>query len=191
MSWFNRIRSTASKTASNVISGARRLASTVIPDSVQRKITDFGNWLTGHVRPEQTSQVLAEIVEHVRTNYPPRKSFEVGESDSALEKITRVYTIEGVEGYDARRFLQDSRQNETSVLRYNRKSKIELILKCYMERQTSNGTIIRLAAFHSYIEVTLDGTDEKELYDTMVERMIENMATFQSRGSSWRLHSII
>ena len=49
----------------------------------------------------------------------------------------------------------------------------------------------RQAAFHSNIEVNLDGMDEKELYDTMVERRLEKMATYQSRGSGWRLHSII
>ena len=51
MSWFNRI-----------LSEARRLASAVIPESVQRGVTDFGYWLTGYVGPEQTSQVLNEIV---------------------------------------------------------------------------------------------------------------------------------
>ena len=78
MSWINRIRSTASRAASNVLSGARRLASTVIPESVQRTVTDFGNWLIGHVGPEQASRVLNEIVEHVRKNYPPWQSLEVG-----------------------------------------------------------------------------------------------------------------
>ena len=77
MSWFNRIRSATSRLASNALSGARRLASNIIPESVQRRITDFGNWLTDRVGPEQTPQVLNEIVEHVRTNYPPRQSFEV------------------------------------------------------------------------------------------------------------------
>ena len=111
MSWFNRItcRSTASRVAYNVLSGARRLASTVLPESVQRRVTDFGNWLTGHVGPEQTSRVLNEIVEHVRTSYPPRQSLEIGESDSALREFTSVYTINGIEGYDARSFLQDAR----------------------------------------------------------------------------------
>ena len=113
------------------------------------------------------------------------------ESDSALREFTRVYTINGIEGYDARRFLQDVRQNITSVLRNNRKTKVKLILKCNMERQTNSGTVIHPSAFHSDIEVNLDGKDEKELYDTMVERMIEKMATFQSMGSGWRLHSII
>ena len=83
MSWLNRIRSTASRVAFNVLSGARRLASSVIPESVQRRVTDFCNWLTGRVGPEQTPQVLNEIVEHVRTNYPPRQTCEVGESNSA------------------------------------------------------------------------------------------------------------
>ena len=40
-----------------------RLASSVIPEPVQRRVTDFDNWLTG---PEQIPQVLNEIVEHVR-----------------------------------------------------------------------------------------------------------------------------
>ena len=68
---------------------------------------------------------------------------------------------------------------------------VKLILKCNMERQANSGTAIQPSAFHSDIEIDLDGTDEKELYDTMVERMIEKMATFQSKGSGWRLHSII
>ena len=42
MSWFNRIRSTARQTASDALSGARRLASAVVPESIQRRLTDFG-----------------------------------------------------------------------------------------------------------------------------------------------------
>ena len=60
-----------------------------------------------------------------------------------------------------------------------------------MQRQTNSGTVIQSSVLYSGIEVNLDGTDEKELYDTMVERIIEKMATFQSMGSGWRLHSII
>ena len=61
-----------------------------------------------------------------------------------------------------------------------------------MERPSTLGeTVIKPADLHSDIEVNLDGTDEIELYDTMVERIIEKMATFQSMGSGWRLYSII
>ena len=119
-------------------------------------------------------------------------NFEVIESNSALRNFARVYTINGIEGYDARSFFQDASQNITSVLRNNRITKVKLTFKCNMERgNTPEEMVIKPADFHSDIEVNLDGTDEKELYHTMVERILENMAAFQREGSPWRLNSII
>ena len=189
MSCISTIRSTASRVTTNVLSGANRLASVVIPEPVQRRLTDFGNWLTGRIGPEQTPQVLHEIVEHVRTNYPPMQSFEVRESNSALRDFARVYTINGIEGYDARSFLQGAQQNITSVLRNNRRTKVKLIFKCYIEFLRTNE--IKPPGFQSNIEVNLDGTDEEELYDTMVERVLENLATFIATESETRFHSAI
>ena len=192
MSWLNRIRSATSRLASNALTGARQLASNIIPEPVQRRITDFGNWLADRVGPDQTPQVLNEIVEHVRTNYPPRQSFEVRESNSALRDFARVYTINGIEGIDARSFLDNVRENITRVLRENRGTKVKLIFKCYMERPSTLGeTVIKPAAFHSDIHINLDGTDEDDIYIIMAERILEKMATFQSMGSGWRLYSII
>ena len=159
---------------------------------MQRSITDFGNWLTGRVGPDQTPQVLYEIVEHVRTNYPSRQSFEVRESNSALRNFARVYTIDGIEGVDARSFLDSARENITRVLRENRETKVKLILKCYMERPSTLGeTVIKPADFHSDNHINLQGTDEDDIYIIMTERILEKMATFQSMGSGWRLYSII
>ena len=191
MSWFNRIRSATSRLASNALSGARRLASNIIPESVQRRITDFGNWLTGHVGPDETPQVLNEIVEHVRVNYPSRQPFEVRESNSALRNFAKVYTIDGIEGFDARSFLDNVRENITRVLRENRGTKVKLIFKCNMIREGPDGEIISPSAFHSDIHINLVGTDEDDIYIIMTERILEKMATFQSKGSGWRLHSII
>ena len=181
MSWFNRFTS-----------GARRLASN-ITGSVRRRVTDFGNWLTGYVGPDQTSQVLREVAEHVIENYPPQQTFEVRESESALSKFARVYTVNGREGIDVRPFLQSVRGNITSVLRNNRRTKVKLILICNMEKPSILGeTIIEPSNFSSNIEVNLNGTDEDELYITMTERIIENMAAMQQvEGSGWRFHSII
>ena len=79
-----------------------------------------------------------------------------------------------------------------NVLRNNRKTRVKLILKCNMEKgNTPEEMIIKPVDFHSNIEINLDGRDEKDLYDTMVQRMIEKMATFQSIGSGWILRSII
>ena len=189
MSWINRIRSTASRVTTNVLSGARRLASRIIPEPVQRRLTDSGSWLTGRIGPEQTPQVSNEIVEHVRTNYPPMQSFEVRESNSALSDFAIVYTINGIEGYDVQSFLQGAQHNITSVLRNNRRTKVKLIFKCYIEFLRTNE--INPQGFHSNIEVNLDGTDEEELYDTMVERVLENLASFLATESETRFHSAI
>ena len=135
MSWFNRITSTARQAAPNVLSGARRLASAVITESIQIRFTDFLNWLTAYAGSERAPQVLNEIVEHVRQNYPPienyprRPLFDIRETASTLTKFTRVYTIGGKDGYDTRRFLEDARQNTTHVLRNNRRTKVKLIFK--------------------------------------------------------------
>ena len=87
MSWFNRIRNVTN-----------RLASSIIPQSVRKGLTDLGNLLINRVRPDQRLQALDEIVEHVRANYPPRQSIEVRESDSALRNFARVYTVDGMGG---------------------------------------------------------------------------------------------
>ena len=121
------------------------------------------------------------------------KLFKVRETKSALRKFAKVYTIDGLEGYDARSFLQNARKNITSVLRDNRNTKVKLVFKCYMEKTSILWeSIIKPADFHSNIEVNLDGKDEDDLYITMVERVLENMYEFQKReGSPWRLYSII
>ena len=178
MSWFNRF--------------TRRLASN-ITDSVRRRVTDFGNWLTGYVGPDQTSQVLREVAEHVRENYPSQQPFEVRESASALNNFVRVYTINGRDGIDVQPFFQSVRGNITSVLRNNKGTKVKLILICNMEKLSTLGEIIIAPSnFSSEIEYNLDGTDEDELYITMTMRAMENMASQQQvEGSGWRFHSII
>ena len=50
---------------------------------------------------------------------------------------------------------------------------------------------IKPYAFHSKIHVNLDGTNERELYDKMVERILENIAIFFIETSDVRFHSVI
>ena len=181
MSWFNRFTS-----------GARRLAANMT-NSVRRRVTDFGNWLTGYVGRDQTSRVLREVAEHVRENYPPQQPFEVRESASALRNFARVYTINGREGTDVRSFFLNVRGSITGILRNNRRTKVKLVLICNMEKLSTLGEIIIAPSnFSSEIELNLNGTDEDDLFVRMTERTIENMASQQqSEGSGWRLHSII
>ena len=59
------------------------------------------------------------------------------------------------------------------------------------KRNIPEEMVIKPADSHSDIKINLDGTEEKDLYVTMTERILENMATFQNEGIPWKLRSII
>ena len=163
------------------------------PSASSNAVEDLIDYLN-NVReiPKSVSPRPKKLQEEIESIYERMKLFEVRESNSALRNFARVYTINGIEGFDPRSFLQDARQNITSVLRNNRRTKVKLIFKCIMERGNNpEEMVIKPADFHSDIEINLDGTDEKDLYDTMVKRILEKMVTFQNEGSPWRLRSII
>ena len=60
-----------------------------------------------------------------------------------------------------------------------------------MEKNIHGEMLIKPFDFHPAIEDNLVGADERELYITIIERVLENMASAQREGSPWRLHSII
>ena len=105
--------------------------------------------------PKSVSPRLKKLQEEIKSIYEQMKLFEVRESNSALRNFARVYTINGIEGFDPRSFLQDARQNITSVLRNNRRTKVKLIFKCIMERGNNpEEMVIKPADFHSNIEIS-------------------------------------
>ena len=56
----------------------------------------------------------------------------------------------------------------------------------------NSGMVIQSFTFHSSIVINLYGMDEEDLYETMVERIVEKIATFQSMGSiiQLELHTV-
>ena len=119
--------------------------------------------------------------------------YELKESKSALRKFTMQYVIEGRAGYDPESFMADVKQSVINFLKNNRRTKVKLILRCNMEKNNiSTGEVItHKAAFSSKPEVNLEGTDVDDLYSTMVDRVLETLATFQRDGSNWTFKSII
>ena len=129
------------------------------------------------------------------TNRPSQRKelYELKESKSALRKFTMQYVIEGRVGYDPQSFMLDVKQAVINFLRKTRRTKVKLILRCNMEKNNiSTGEVItHKTSFHSKPEVNLEGTDVDDLYNTMVDRVLEAMATFQRDGSNWTFKSII
>ena len=68
----------------------------------------------------------------------------------------------------------------TNKLQSHRQTKVRMILKCMMKETnmaTGKETIVE-AVFHSGVEINLEGSDVNEIYDGMVEKVLDNLSTF-------------
>ena len=78
--------------------------------------------------PKSFSPKLKKLLNEIESIYEQMKLFKVEESDSALKEFAKVYTINGVEEFDPLKFLQYARQNMTSVMKNNRRTKVKMVL---------------------------------------------------------------
>ena len=121
-----------------------------------------------------------------------RHSFELVERESAFNKYVTQYKIEGVKGYGPESFLSAVKPTILTFIRENPDTKIKLILKCTMSKTDLNtGEVIFTDAyFSSYYEINFPGTNVKDLYKVMTDKMLESLATYQQQGSNWVFDSI-
>ena len=126
-----------------------------------------------------------------------RRRFTPFETRSALRNFTSLYDIGGSEDDDyssAFGFLYDARYGIIRILRQHKQTKVKLIFKCNMIKDNIEEEIIRPFEFHSGIEINLEGNDEDELYDAMIDTIEEKTQKLESGnqgGTGWHFHSII
>ena len=82
------------------------------PSPSLNTVEDLINYLDNNVReiPKSVSPRVKKLQEEIKSIYNRMKLFEVRGSNSALRSFARVYTIDGIEGYDALSFLQNARK---------------------------------------------------------------------------------
>jgi len=102
-----------------------------------------------------------------------------------MNGFTKQYIADGRPGMDAVSFLKAVRPLVVDFLKRNRRIKVQLVLVCKMEHFSITDEIIDEdnMFFHSNTEVNLETTDVNELYTDAVDKMMEDMAKFQKRGS--------
>jgi len=109
--------------------------------------------------------------------------FVLIKSNSALKDFAEQYTIDGRPRYDLESFLKAVKEVVTNKLQSHRQTKVKMILKCMMKRTniaTGEETIVE-AVFHSGVEINLEGSDVNDIYDGMVEKVLDNLSNFQRR----------
>ena len=141
-------------------------------------------------RLKQIQKTLEENEKRAKEEHD--RLFEAKETVSALRYFSRVYTINGIEDYDAKSFLNDAEGSITKVLRENKQTKFKLIFKCNMIREKDGEIIIRPFVFHSENMTNLEGTDENELYNIMIDMVEEGIQKLENApGTGWHFHSVI
>ena len=121
--------------------------------------------------------------EHDRIFTPTREA-------SAFRNYTNQYVMYNtVFGYPALEFLADAKPAIINIFNSNRNIKTILYLHCFMAKTDPNtgAKVIKEFAFHSKgIKLILEGTDESELYNEMVDEIEEEMQKAEmAEGSGW------
>ena len=143
--------------------------------------------------PKSVSPKLNKLQEQIKKIFEEKIPFEVKETDSALRSFAKVYTVDAMGVLDPRSFMDGARENLTEILRNNRNTKVKLILKTFMIHEKEN--ITKKSAFHSNIEINLEGTDEDDIYIIMMDRILEKIERFingdGNGGTGWAVFNVI
>ena len=164
------------------------------PTPSSKAVKDLLDYL-GNVKeiPKSVSPKLNKLQEQIKKIFEEKIPFEVKESDSALRGFAKVYTVDAMGVFDPRSFMDGARENLTENLRNNRNTKVKLILKIFMIHEKEN--ITKEFAFHSNIEVNLEGTDEDDIYIIMMDRILEKIEKFingdGNGGTGWAVFNVI
>ena len=119
--------------------------------------------------------------EHDRIFTPTREA-------SAFRNYTNQYVIYNIFEIGPLTFLGYSKPAIINIFNSNRNIKTILYLNVLM----SQGETMKEFAFHSKIKLVLEGTDENELYDEMVEEIEDEIQKVQeAMGSGWQFEKVI
>ena len=110
---------------------------------------------------------------------------------SAFKNYTNQYVMYNtVMGYPPLEFLLDAKPAIINIFNSNRNIKTILYLHCFMVRKdlsNAGAKVVKEFAFHSKgLKLVLEGTDENDLYNEMVEEIEEEMQKVEmADGSGW------
>ena len=106
-------------------------------------------------------------------------------------EVLHLYGCPDFIGYGPHKFLKTAGIKLVPLLTKNKGIKVKLDFHCKMIKQTKNGVDIRSFEFHSGIGLNLEGTDEYELYEEMIDRIEEKIQRLLDEESGWRFYSIV
>ena len=104
---------------------------------------------------------------------------------SSFKNYTTQYVINNtIKNYDPIEFLADAKSAIINIFNSNRNIKTMLYLHCLMQR--TGGEPVKFAFHSKNLKLVLEGTDEEELYNEMVDEIEEEIQKVgDAEGSGW------
>ena len=133
------------------------------------------------------------IKNHGRKTIRATKSAKPDILETALNGHLKSYIIKGVDGMDYLTFINNNKKEVKNLLNEQEKPiKMRMILTSMFKKGRGEDIVFTYSYFHSkYVINITESTNMNEIYDICKERIIENVDTFQNRGSGWIFEKII
>ena len=112
--------------------------------------------------------------------------------ETSLKGHLKSYIIQGVDGMDYLTFLNHNQKEVKNLLNKHEKPiKMKMILTAMFKKGRGEDIVFTYSYFHSKYNIITESSDLDQIYDICKERIIENVETFQNRGSGWQFEKII
>ena len=143
---------------------------------------------------ENDNQGWVERLVHLVPNLfnQPKPNFKLVLDKESLHKSTLKYVINETNGYDPIILLKAVKEIILNKLRENPLTRARMVLSCMMVKSnpTTGEETRDIGHFSSNQETIFEETDLEDLYQKMVDKILESFANYQKNGSGWRIELI-
>ena len=155
-------------------------------------IADFKEYMRNlnmdYITPSRLKKLSKQLNKKIKKAIEEEKRlFTPVKGESAFDKYTTQYVINGNPNYDTTTFLKVAKPFMIDIMDKNRNIKAKLFLNCTMKREDDGFTKIEKFAFHSVGQkVITENTDLHEIYDEMFKEIEEEVQKVEhADGSGW------
>ena len=142
-------------------------------ESIDRKVTKFADWVISLV-PDPIRNTTNEKVNKLRSDvkriFKKAEDFNPRQKETALKDHLKTYRIDGVEGYDVKTFIANSKLRTLNLIEKQKKPiKLNFILTCkFFKENPATGKVDENSGyFHSFVETITEASDLSELFNVM------------------------
>ena len=163
------IQFTAKGNVKSLKSLADRAAKPII-----KNINKFADWLYSYV-PEPVRNITNEKVNKLKNKINQifkrlQNEFKIEEKEMVLKGYLKSYRINGVSGYDPKKFISSIKPKVLDFIKQQKKPiKLKFLFTCTFQKQNpATGQIdISSGYFHSLVETITESSDLSDILNTM------------------------